>query len=115
MESFEGCRNGFSNKDVATKYGAPRKTLSTWVKNKHKLTASLKKKKEWTLHEKICLAGTTKRKIKQYTTGNDIRSLSLKIETFLKKGTNRGLETEPFDWFLSISKLDCKVYKFFVW
>ena len=44
MESFEGCRNGFSNKDVATKYGAPRKTLSTWAKNKLKLTSSLKKK-----------------------------------------------------------------------
>ena len=30
--------------DVATKYGVPRNTVSTWVKSKHKLTASLGKK-----------------------------------------------------------------------
>ena len=37
--------NGLSSKkDVATKYGVPRNTVSTWVKNKHKLTASLEKK-----------------------------------------------------------------------
>ena len=36
--------NGLSNKNVATKHGVPRNTASTWVKNKHKLTASLEKK-----------------------------------------------------------------------
>ena len=36
--------NGLSNKDVATKYGVPRNTVSAWVKNKLKLTASLEKK-----------------------------------------------------------------------
>ena len=55
MESFEGSRNGFSNKDVATKYGAPRKTLSTWAKNKHKLTASLKKKRNELFTKKYAL------------------------------------------------------------
>ena len=33
-----------ANKDVAAKYGVPKNTLSTWVKNKHKLTISLEKK-----------------------------------------------------------------------
>ena len=31
-----------SNKDVAAKYGVPKNTLSTWVKNKEKLLDSLK-------------------------------------------------------------------------
>ena len=35
--------NGLSKKDVATKYGVPRNTVSTWVKNKQKLKASLEK------------------------------------------------------------------------
>ena len=55
MERFEASRNGFSNKDVATKYGAPRKTLSTWAKNKHKLTASLKKKRNDLFTKKYAL------------------------------------------------------------
>ena len=55
MERFEASRNGFSNKDVATKYGAPRKTLSTWAKNKHKLTASLKKKRNELFTKKYAL------------------------------------------------------------
>ena len=33
-----------TNKDMAAKYGFPKKTLSTWVKNKHKSTTSLEKK-----------------------------------------------------------------------
>ena len=33
-----------SNKDAATKYGVPRNTILTWVKNQHKLTALLEKK-----------------------------------------------------------------------
>ena len=32
------------NNDVAAKYGVPKNTLSTWVKNKHKLITSLEKK-----------------------------------------------------------------------
>ena len=35
---------GMTNKDVATKHGVPKNTLSTWVKNKQKLTTSLEKK-----------------------------------------------------------------------
>ena len=32
---------GLSNKDVAEKYGVPRNTISTWVKNKSKYFAAL--------------------------------------------------------------------------
>ena len=35
--------------------------VSTCVKDKRKLTASLEKKKKWTPHEKIHVVGTTKR------------------------------------------------------
>ena len=35
---------GMINKDVTAKCGVPKNTLSTWVKNKHKLTTSLEKK-----------------------------------------------------------------------
>ena len=31
-------------KGLAANYSVPKNTLSTWVKNKHKLTTSLKKK-----------------------------------------------------------------------
>ena len=40
-KALNDLENKLSNKDVATKYGVPRNTVSTWVKNKHKLTASL--------------------------------------------------------------------------
>ena len=44
-----------TNKDVAAKYGVPKNTLSTWAKNKHKLTTSLEKNvfftKKYTLWE----------------------------------------------------------------
>ena len=43
-KALKDLENGLSNKDVATKYGVPRNTVSTWFKNKHKLTASLEKK-----------------------------------------------------------------------
>ena len=43
-KALKDLENGLSNKDVATKYGVPRNIVSTWVKSKHKLTASLKKK-----------------------------------------------------------------------
>ena len=35
LKDFE---KGMTNKDVAAKYFVPKNTLSTWVKNKHKLT-----------------------------------------------------------------------------
>ena len=35
---------GMTNKDVAAKYGVPKNTLSTWVKNEYKFTTSLEKK-----------------------------------------------------------------------
>ena len=31
------------NKDVATKYGVPKNTISTWIKNKDKIFSSLEK------------------------------------------------------------------------
>ena len=43
MQSVEGSRKRLSKKDVATKYGVPRNTVSPWVRNKQKLTASLEK------------------------------------------------------------------------
>ena len=31
------------NKDIATKYGVPKNTISTWIKNKDKILSSLEK------------------------------------------------------------------------
>ena len=44
-QALKDLENGLSNKDVAIKYGAPRNTVSTWVKNKYKLITSLEKKR----------------------------------------------------------------------
>ena len=49
---------GMTNKDVVAKYGVPKKTLSTWVKNKQNLTISLEKK-ECLLHGKAHTVGAT--------------------------------------------------------
>ena len=35
--------NGISNKNVAEKYGVPKNTVSTWLKNKEKLFTALEK------------------------------------------------------------------------
>ena len=43
-KTLKDSEKGMTNKDVAAKYGVPKNTLSTWVKNKHKLTTSLEKK-----------------------------------------------------------------------
>ena len=43
-KAVKDLEKGMTNKDVAAKYGVPKNTLSTWVKNKHKLTTSLEKK-----------------------------------------------------------------------
>ena len=43
-KALKDLENGITNKDVAAKYDVPKNTLSTWAKNKHKLTASLEKK-----------------------------------------------------------------------
>ena len=42
-KALKDLEKGIKNKDVAAKYGVPKSTLSTWVKNKHKLTTSLEK------------------------------------------------------------------------
>ena len=43
-KALKDLEKGVTNKDVAGKYGVPKNTLSTWVKNKHKLTTFLEKK-----------------------------------------------------------------------
>ena len=43
-KALNDLENGMTNKDVEAKYGVSKKTLSTWVKNKHKLITSLEKK-----------------------------------------------------------------------
>ena len=43
-KALKDLERAMTNKDVAAKYGVPKNILSTWVKNKHKLTTSLEKK-----------------------------------------------------------------------
>ena len=43
-KTLKDLENGMSNKDVAAKYGDPQNAVSICVKNKLKLTASLKKR-----------------------------------------------------------------------
>ena len=43
-KALKDLEKGMANNDVAAKYGVPKNTLSTWVKNKHKLITSLEKK-----------------------------------------------------------------------
>ena len=57
-----------TNKNVTAKYGVPKNTLSTWVKNKHQLANSLEKKKCF-LHEKAHAVGATTKQIKQFSIG----------------------------------------------
>ena len=54
-KALKDLENGLLNKDVATKYDVLRNTISTWVKNKHKLTASLEKKGNELLTKKYAL------------------------------------------------------------
>ena len=42
--SLKDLEKGMTKKNVAAKYRVPKNTLSTWVKNKRKLTTSLEKK-----------------------------------------------------------------------
>ena len=43
FKALKDLENGLLNKDVVTKYGAPRNSVSIWVKNKPKLKAWLGK------------------------------------------------------------------------
>ena len=43
MPSLRDLENGISNKNVAEKYGVPKNTVSTWLKNKEKVFIALKK------------------------------------------------------------------------
>ena len=67
-KALKDLQKGMTNKDVAAKYGVPKNTLSTCVKNRHKLTTSLEKK-ECLHHEKAHAVGATTKQIKQFSTG----------------------------------------------
>ena len=43
-----------TNKNVTAKYGVPKNTLSTWVKNKHQLANSLEKKEMFSSRKSTC-------------------------------------------------------------
>ena len=57
-KALKDLEKGMTNKDVAAKHGIPKNTLSTWVKNKHKLQL-LWKRKECLLHKKAQAVGAT--------------------------------------------------------
>ena len=42
-QALRDLENGISNKNVAEKYGVPKNTVSTWLKNKEKLFTALEK------------------------------------------------------------------------
>ncbi|XP_047132492.1 tigger transposable element-derived protein 4-like [Hydra vulgaris] len=42
-KALKDLETGMSHKEVAKKYGVPKNTLSTWIKNKTKLLTSLEK------------------------------------------------------------------------
>ena len=44
FEALKDLEKRMTNKDVALKYGVPKNTLSSWVKNKYKMTTSFEKK-----------------------------------------------------------------------
>ena len=45
---------GMSNKEAAEKYGIPKNTISTWMKNKHKILQSLEEQKIFTKKSNFC-------------------------------------------------------------
>ena len=45
IQAIEDLERGLPNKEVSAKHGISKSTLSTWVKNKHKLKAAFKKGK----------------------------------------------------------------------
>ena len=55
FKALKDLENGLLNEDVVTKYGAPRNSVSTWVKNKLKLKAWLGKKRNELLTKKYAL------------------------------------------------------------
>ena len=59
-KALKHLEKGMANKDVAAKYGVTKNTLSTWVKNKHKLITSLEKKGMSFSRKSIHMGATTK-------------------------------------------------------
>ena len=46
-KALKDLEKGMTNKDAAAKSSVQKNTLSTWLKNEHKLTTSLEKKGMW--------------------------------------------------------------------
>ena len=46
-KALKDLEKGMTNKDAAAKSRVQKNTLSTWLKNEHKLTTSLEKKGMW--------------------------------------------------------------------
>ena len=42
-QALKDIEEGLPNKDAARKYGVPKNTISTWIKNKDKILSSLEK------------------------------------------------------------------------
>ena len=45
-EALKDFEKGVANKDVAVKYGIPRNTVSTWLKNKEKIVSAFESGKD---------------------------------------------------------------------
>ena len=59
-KALKDLERGLSNKRVAEKYGVPRNTVLTWVKNKKKLLALLGKRVR-TLNDRSCVVEISER------------------------------------------------------
>ena len=84
--AFKDLEKGMTNKDVAAKYGVPKSTLSTWLKNKHKLITSLEKKGMSSLR-KSTRCGSYNQIGKEFATGlleKEANKFQL-MESYLKK------------------------------
>ena len=52
-QALKDIEEGLPNKDVAIKYGVPKNTISTWIKNKDKILSSLEKGQN-VIRRKLC-------------------------------------------------------------
>ena len=67
-KALKDLEKGMTNKEMATKYDVLKNTLSTWGKNKHKLTISLEKEGMSSSQESTC-CGSYNQIDKQFSTG----------------------------------------------
>ena len=86
-KALKDLENGLSNKDVATKYRVPRSSVSTKVKNSY----ASKKKGMSSSRKNTCCGNYDKLDISLFSFyEEEIRSLTLNIETFLNKERTDG-------------------------